>query len=130
VSPPARLHPDDLAAIGRELGRLVPVRDPLWTVDQVATTLNMKRSYVYEHKTELGCVECPAKKEGGRPTLRFRPERVLAFIDEHTLTGEPTAAPRKAPARRRRSPTHTPTGADLIPFERRGGGTQNRTEEE
>ena len=59
----------------------------LWTLDEVAEFLQMSKDWVRDHATRRQ-PRIPSIRLGGRrAVLRFRPQDVRQFVNEHLRTG-------------------------------------------
>lgn len=125
MSPPARLHPDDLAT----LADMVAVRvvaalreEPRGSTDRLIDAPEVRRRFgvsadwVRENADRLGVVRLG---EGPRPRLRFDPEQVAAALTARESDGRSDEAVRPATAAVRRRPrTRKVAGAPgLLPFD-------------
>ena len=81
-----------IRAIAHEVARVLGRAggDGLLTANEVATTFNVARSWVYEHAEELGVIRLG---DGPRPRLRFDPAVVA-----QRLQARPTAAAKQPPS--------------------------------
>jgi predicted DNA-binding transcriptional regulator AlpA len=60
----------------------------LWTLDEVAEFLQMSKDWVRDHATRRQ-PRIPSIRLGGRrAVLRFRPQDVRQFVNEHLSEGE------------------------------------------
>lgn len=91
----------DLLAM--KLARVKPAAPKMLTVEDVCTTLQVSRAWVYENASRLGGVKLGSAQ---RAPLRFDRERVAAALDP---LGRPDRAQTRAPrtnVRQRRRATH------------------------
>jgi predicted DNA-binding transcriptional regulator AlpA len=109
----------DIEAIAVRTAQLLREQEPfprtgLVDVDQVARVLSMERSWVYEHKLELGAVRL-----GG--ALRFEAAAVHAHVRRCRLAAPAGEA---APARHR-GPRHLEVvrGVELLPLPDHAAGS-------
>lgn len=82
---------------------------------ELARTLSLSRTYVYEHAAELGGVRMG---DGARPRWRFDPEKARAAYESGgsacSANRESHPVPTGNPSRRRRSPAQS--GVTLLPI--------------
>lgn len=109
------LEPRDIEAVAARVAELlrddVPFpREGLVSAEEVAQLLGVERTWVYEHKLELGVVRIG---DGPRGVLRFEAASVLAYIRGRRL-GEDEPAPPERPGPRRRGTRSG--GLELLPL--------------
>jgi hypothetical protein len=88
---------DRLAERIAERLRREPDRGELIDAAAVAKLLGCARSWVYEHRAELGAIRLGG---GNRPRLRFDRARVLAFAAPRNASPEPVEPVAQSPRRR------------------------------
>jgi hypothetical protein len=141
VNAPARMHPDDLAAladlIAERLRPMIDAPDPpscprcgalawekpvLLTAAEVARSYGVSAQWVRDHASDLGVLRLG---DGPRPRLRFDAERVATALnasaaregDKGSQQAQVAAATEVARRRRRRSTrTSVQSGPELLPI--------------
>lgn len=76
-----RLHPEDVAAIARQVAALLrdePQAPRLLTAEQVAERFGLTAAWIREHATELGALRLG---DGPRPRLRFAADTVADALN-------------------------------------------------
>jgi hypothetical protein len=105
----------DVDAIARRVVTLLRDAEPgfprtgLVDADDVALLLCVDRSWVYDHKTELGAV----RLGDGRGALRFEAATVHAYVRRHRVGRDDGRAPRVRPDSRR---LRVVGGVELLPL--------------
>jgi hypothetical protein len=137
VNAPARMHPDDLAAladlIAERLRPMIDAPDPpscprcgalawekpvLLTAAEVARSYGVSAQWVRDHASDLGVLRLG---DGPRPRLRFDAERVATALNasaarEGNRGSTPEGPPAPAVVRRRRRRPPPPTSVQLLPI--------------
>ena len=112
MAEPARLHPDDIAAIADAVTERLEAgdaRDPeLVDAVELARRLGRSRGWVYEHADALGAIRVG---DGPRPRYQFDPELAGERLREMGRNGRPAPKPAPKPRRRRRWPSE---GVELL----------------
>lgn len=117
------LSPETIDAIARRVIDLMrdeqaPASGEMVDAAEIARRFGVTRSWVYEHRQDLGAVELGT---GKRPRLRFDPERVSEMLacarDRQPPVSKSPAKPADSPVRRRPGArAGARSGSDLLPI--------------
>jgi len=112
------LAPATIEAIARRVASLLaeheaqPADESLLTATQLARTLAVSRSYVYEHAARLGAIPVGT---GSRPRLRFNLDAArTAYTRATNDDALPTSGPTPEPTRRRQRRTRSADTGSIL----------------